>query len=228
MHVILPEALSLELYLNGRFEEGLTTFLLDRLRPKMTFFDVGAHFGYFTLLASHLVGPEGSVHAFEPTPSTFAVLESNATKPNVTLRCAAVWSHEDELDLRDFGVGRSMFNSLYAPRLASDAPYSTIRVPAVALDDYVEETGVIPDFVKIDAESAEMSIIEGMTRTIDRHGPLITVEVGDLTDDQPLSSRALLERLTEKGYSPFEYADGEIRPHTLLDQYGYDNILLER
>ena len=39
MQVILPEALSLELYLNGRFEEGLTNFLLERLQPKMTFFE---------------------------------------------------------------------------------------------------------------------------------------------------------------------------------------------
>ena len=228
MHVILPEALSRELYLNGRFEEGLTTFMLERLQPNMTFFDVGAHFGYFTLLASHLVGPAGRVHAFEPTPSTFGVLQSNATKRNVTLRRVAVWSHEDELDLRDFGLGRSMFNSLYAPRLTRDAPYETVRVPAIALDDYVQETGVAPDFVKIDAESAEMSVIEGMTQTIDRHGPCIAVEVGDLSADQPLTSRALLERLADKGYEPFEYADGEIRPHSLLDRYGYDNILLER
>src|ERR1043165_1048267 len=81
VHVVFPEGMSMALYRYQFFERGLTQYLLDLLKPGMVFFDVGAHFGYYSLLASRLVGGEGAVHAFEPTPSTFDVLRRNhATK----------------------------------------------------------------------------------------------------------------------------------------------------
>lgn len=226
MEVRLPEDLSVDVYLRGVFEPGLSTFLVERLKPGMVFFDVGAHFGYFTLLASKLVGHSGAIHAFEPTPSSYELLEWNAARqPNMQPQRLAVWSHAAELELRDFGPQRSMFNSVYAPRLDGDLSYETVKVRAVALDDYVDKTRVVPDFVKIDAESAELQVIEGMHRTIAAHHPMLTVEVGDMSEEQPVSSRELLEQVIALGYSPFEFSDGQIRPHALRERYGYDNIL---
>ena len=60
--------LAREFFPYGFFGEGLTRMLLSHLKPEMTFIDVGAQLGYFTLLASWLVGESGHVHSFEPTP----------------------------------------------------------------------------------------------------------------------------------------------------------------
>lgn len=54
--VVIAELVSLFIYRYGFFEEGLTNIFLHYLKPGMTFFDIGAHFGYFTLLGSALVG----------------------------------------------------------------------------------------------------------------------------------------------------------------------------
>ena len=77
MHVHLPDLVGVKLYQYGFFEEGLTRALIEKLRPGDTFVDIGAHVGYFTLLASLLVGADGHVVSFEPTPRTRTELSAN-------------------------------------------------------------------------------------------------------------------------------------------------------
>src|SRR5438477_6662951 len=49
----------------GLFQEAETTLFNRIVQPGMSFVDVGAYVGYFTVLASRLVGPSGHVYAFE-------------------------------------------------------------------------------------------------------------------------------------------------------------------
>ncbi len=75
----------------------------------MVFFDVGAHFGYYSLLASTLVGKAGAIHAFEPTPSTFEVLRRNADEPNVRVDNVALWTKRKWLE---FSTGQCIRRSI--------------------------------------------------------------------------------------------------------------------
>ncbi len=63
------------IYYQGFSEIETATFVSSFLRPGMTFIDVGAHIGEYTLLAAKLVGDAGQVHAFEPQPSLFPLLQ---------------------------------------------------------------------------------------------------------------------------------------------------------
>jgi FkbM family methyltransferase len=229
MRVVLPESLSCELYGYHYFEEGLSAFMLNYVRSGQRVFDVGAHYGYFSRLSSTLVGPSGSVHCFEPTPRTYALLvENTADLCNVTCNAAAVWHCADTVQLTDFGANMSMFNSLMAPRIVEDgAPPvgAQFSVPAVSLDDYADSVGR-PDFVKIDAESAEWHVLEGMAGLLRDAKPIVTLEVGDFDVDGAATSRALLDHVIGHGYAAYEYVNGEIRAHTLQDSYRYDNIFL--
>jgi FkbM family methyltransferase len=228
MRVLLPEPLSCELYGYRFFEEGLSAFMLAEVRPGQRVFDVGAHYGYFTRLASMLVGPHGTVHSFEPTPSTFSMLARNTSDlANVTRTQAAAWHSRGTLSLKDFGPCMSMFNSLMAPRLSDSNGHASvaIEVEALSLDEYAERCGP-PDFIKIDAESAEWSILQGMATMLARHRPKVTVEVGDFDVEGAARSRQLLDHVLGYGYTPFDYRDGRIQPHTLRSVYGYDNIML--
>jgi FkbM family methyltransferase len=231
MRVRIPEAVSNQLVCCGLFEPSMTAFLLRVLGRGDTFVDVGAHYGYFSLLAARLVGAEGQVHAFEPTPSTFAVLAHNLRSlPNALANPTAVWSEQSELTVTDLGTRLAAYNSVFSPRLdggaAGGRQARRVRVAAVSLDDYCAAGRVRPRFVKIDAESAEHRILQGMDRLLAEDRPFVSLEVGDFDIPGVPASSTVLRAMIARQYAPFEYADGAIRPHAVRTSYGYDNILL--
>lgn len=231
MLVIIPEKVSMRLYRDGYFEEGLTRMFLEHVKLGMVVFDIGAHFGYYTLLASKLVQEHGHVHSFEPTSSSFKVLQRNAgDKKNVTLHNCAVYSACKKLIMYDYGIEYSAFNSMYQARLQKKILH-TLRpkehvVNAITIDEFVQNNHVKPDFIKIDAESAEYEILLGMQKTIDTCRPIITLEVGDEHIEGVRESSKLVRFLIQKNYIPYEFTGGKISKHIIRqDAYSYDNLL---
>ena len=230
LNVTLPETVSIQIAFQGYYEKDLTHVLIECLEPGMTFIDIGAHYGYFTLLAAKIVGEAGAVHSFEPTLETYRLLIENvAGRTNVTVNNKAVYSKTTELPFRQFGADHSAFNSLFEPRLdPADVEHlgmTTETVAAVSIDDYVAATGIIPNFVKIDAESAERFILEGMQETLKRHRPMFTLEVGDGDLKGVATSHDLVKYACSFGYRPFTSRMGMIMPHQIQTRYSFDNIL---
>jgi len=230
MNVLIPEVVSLNLYRYGYFEEGLTRMVLEYLKPGMVFFDIGSHFGYYTLLSSNIVGEKEQVYAFEPTKSTFDILKLNTEKKsNVILNNLAVSSKRDKVLINDYGVRYSAWNSVHNARLTKDIISNLkpgqYKVEAISIDEYAHEHNVKPDFIKIDAESHEYAILLGMQQTIEKFHPIITIEVGDFDIEGIPTSRTLVEYLIDKGYQPYEYKEGKIFRHIPKDKYSYENIL---
>jgi FkbM family methyltransferase len=232
LQIDLREVVSQHLYLYGAFEENLTAFLLEFLKPGMVFADIGAHFGYFSVVASPLVGEEGRVVSFEPSAQTFQRLSINVSKlPNTVVHRKAAWNRNEEIEINSFGRSSSAFNSVTEPRAPPGAMrvVSRERVPAVRLDDAFPEGDPQPSVIKIDVESSEMQVLEGMPRLLEKVRPAITIEVGDmahLIKAGVPSSRALLNRLLEHEYSLYDYESG-LKPHTLKGEgeYSYDNVI---
>ncbi len=77
------DVLSRRLFFHGRWEDEVAACIFGMLRPGMTFFDVGANIGFFTLLASKIVGRNGTVHSFEPDRQNFARLTQNIRQNNL-------------------------------------------------------------------------------------------------------------------------------------------------
>lgn len=229
MRLMFPEVVSLAIYRYGFFDEAMTRFFLHHVKPGMTVFDVGAHFGYFTLLASRLVGQAGAVHSFEPTPDSYAVLERNAGgRANVRLNHLAVAATPGTLEFFDYGPQFSAFNSLGAPRLSEKNTArlrpNKIRVSSVSLDDYT--MGLYhPGFVKIDAEGAEFRILSGMERLINSCRPAVALEVGDFDVPEVPPSRDVIRFLLDRGYKAFEYREGKIVRHDVRADYPDGNLL---
>lgn len=233
MNVVLPEHVSITIYRYGFFENELTRIFLQRMKPGMTFFDVGSHFGFFSLLAARLVGPTGRVRAFEPTPSTFAMVEGNLRgRPNCKAVNVAAWRTDETLEFSDFGVAHSAFNSLFSGKLAEGeraAAHATkVKVSARSLDSYCKETGELPDFLKIDTEGAEGEVLEGMRWLLSTKRPVFTLEVGDKAGDNDMTkSRDVVNKALSMGYRALELKDGALVPHVLQERYAYGNILFE-
>ena len=228
MNVLIPTA-AWSLLAYGFFEAGLTTMVLEHVGENQIFFDIGAHFGYYTLLAHHLVGPGGQVHAFEPTPSTHAILQSNtAGRGSIFVNGCATFCECTVLPFHDYGPTYSAYNSFRKARLGGliRAPEpTTIDVQTTTVDEYVKSTRAVPDFVKIDAESTEMEVLKGMEKTLAECKPIVSLEVGDMDVPDAPRSHDTISHLLARGYQAYEYRDGHIVPHQLQDTYAYADIL---
>jgi hypothetical protein len=116
-------------------------------------------------------------------------------------------------------VANSAFNCAFPPRttsLATRQQRRTHLVQTVSLDDYCAEAGVLPDPVKIDAESAESHVLAGVSGLMTEHPPYITVEVGDDVPTGTPSSRELLDSVLGRGYTAVRATEDGLRPEPLL------------
>lgn len=236
MQLDLRERVAQEIFLFGAFEPDLLWFFACVVEPGWTFFDCGAHIGFFSLAAGMLVGPDGRVDAFEPVASTKMHLDTNirnAKLTNVFTHPIALWSAPTTIQLQDFGHALSAYNSVASPRLAPGTPLpkaTSLQVPATSLDAFVASSKRMPNVVKIDVESAEDHVVQGMKRILQEARPIVTIEVGDFehaANDDVAPSRVPLERLEEAKYELFELEACRLVPHKIRasEPYGYGNIV---
>ena len=160
--------------------EPIESYLFNQLlQPGMVVIDVGANVGQYTMLASTAVGRLGSVHSFEPVPSTFARLNqhiSDNSLMNVYLNNAAIWHEETSIAL---GLPTDMINNAgaYTVGVGSDSA-SRVEVHTLTLDNYADRHNLARvDVIKMDIEGAEPAAIAGGLGVIRKFRPLILAEV---------------------------------------------------
>ncbi len=155
----------------------------------MTVVDVGANHGMFSLEAAHLIGRDGLVHAFEPTPRTRELLQSNLAANGITsvkVFSTALGETPGAVQLRVHNE-MSGLNTLAAldvtwnhQKLAAD---EIINVPVTTLSAHAAADGLGHiDFLKIDVEGFELSVIRGARELLqEKRIDLILLEIGDGT-----------------------------------------------
>ncbi len=227
MSYYLPEASAIYYY--GFFEANLTNFFINTLKEGDVFFDIGAHVGFYTVLASELVGKTGEVHSFEPTPRTYTSLNKNAlTLENVITNNVAALDKETTIDFVDYGPKYSAFNS-YKKRDGRDTGFlkkiNSVSVQTISIDRYSHTKDLKPDFIKIDAEGAEHLILKSMDHVLENVRPVISIEVAGYDEWQENCSKSI-NLLLSKGYDCFSITlDGLLEEHTPQDFYVYDNLI---
>ncbi len=171
------------------------------LRPGDCFWDVGAHIGVYSLIASRLVGAGGAVHSFEPQPETRKRLLAGTERNG----CSNIHAHEVAISGQR---GRAVLHAGTAPMLWSlEEPHgddaladaATITVECITLADAAEFAGV-PTLVKIDVEGAEVEILASCIEWIATVRPSFIVEFHDVAAVDPVVAMFpsyLWERLTE-------------------------------
>jgi FkbM family methyltransferase len=155
-------------WLKDDYEKDVVDTLRSVIRPGMTVADIGAHIGFTTLLLAQLVGPTGTVIAFEPDPQSFARLRRNIdlnALTNVHLRPEAVADRPGTLRFAAQGETTS--------HLASHGEEG-VDVPVVSLDDLPYRF----DLIKIDVEGHEASVLQGMSRILQGNNrPALLIEL---------------------------------------------------
>lgn len=163
-------------YWTGEHERHLQAALQDALRPGMTMWDVGAHIGFFALQASRLVGPSGSVRAFEPMPDNRLRLEANIaanSAHNVVVVPEAVSATPGDATMYARS-GSSLMWTLDAD--ADDLSGETRHVRVTTLDELASSEDEVPALIKIDAEGAELDVLRGSRQLIAARNTTFLVE----------------------------------------------------
>ena len=224
MQVVLPAAM--DLYLTGgkthRSELKLTRFFIRHLENEDFVLDIGAHFGFYTLLAAEIVGPKGLVWSFEPSKATFEILQNNTkNQPQILAQPHAVSSRDETLVFYEFPVLYSEYNTL-KPEQFAEAQWLTnfqpkvFEVQALALGPKLQAEKRLPKLIKMDVEGAEDQAVEGL--------------LGFLHEVQDDKTALILEFLSqERGSEAHEQALSRLgqagfRPYT-LDNQGYPHRL---
>ena len=172
---------------SGTWEPNATAIVRRLLAPGDVFVDLGAHTGYYTLLAAHIVGAEGHVFAFEPSPARYRELLANLSRSTVTNVSAfdvgagsgATTATLYEAPRPNTGASTLTSGALARPAVATSTEYRPVAVRVVAAEsllphDLLERVRV----VKVDVEGYEIEAIQGIERLLGSGAPLaVLVEV---------------------------------------------------
>jgi FkbM family methyltransferase len=217
------------MFVGGCYEPNEMAFINLFLKPGMTFIDIGANEGFFSLFAKSCVGQTGRVIAFEPSPRDYDRLCQNQAL-NPTL----------ELELHNFGLSDRRHSEtlhLAEPRhsghntlgnFAYDIEEANrVEIELRTLDDvWLQQSWQSVEMLKIDTEGSELQILRGASQIIKSFRPVVLVEVvPKLLEAQSASAEALQRLLYDAGYSLFVFGStGKPRQFQALPSEGA-NIL---
>ncbi len=173
----------------GMYERKPRRIFKNLIKKDDIVFDVGAHVGFYTLLASKCVGNNGRVFSFEPLPRNIFFLKKHVVLnnlKNVEIIEAALSDKE----------GRFFFDTSIDSFQGRISVNGDIKVRSTTLDRLVNDENIPPpDLLKIDVEGEEYNLLRGGEKTLVKHKPkiILSIHSHDLRDK-------CLFFLKERGY----------------------------
>lgn len=197
LEVIPSDVIGMPIARFGVYEFALSQLIRAYLTTTDVFVDVGANIGYYSVIASNLVGPAGRVFAFEPSPRVRARLVRNITlngmTNNVEVRSEAV-SEECGIVRLVEPNGGGNDGLAYVDLKATGGG---VEVTAVRLDGVPELRSRLPDLIKVDVEGGEAAVFRGASMLLrEEAAPTILFESFDISRDAAI--------LRQFGYDVFQ------------------------
>jgi FkbM family methyltransferase len=222
------------LAISGVWEPNVTTIFARSLSPGDVCLDVGAHIGYFTLLASKSVGSAGHVYAFEPSPTNFRALCGNLERneaANVTALEVAVGRPAQRALLVEgpgTNTGRASLSPVLVGRRTAGLTEATVEVRSITADLPASDLERVR-VVKIDVEGYELEVLESLEPVFELGRPLtVLVELtpGWIADGEP---RAQVEAVCARhGFDLHRvetgYSVDELFPVHLAEPVALDSV----
>jgi FkbM family methyltransferase len=203
MHVPVS---TIEFFTFQEYEPETVQEFLKVLQQGDVVVDVGAHIGFYSLLAADKVGEWGHVYAFEPAPDTFEILKANISMnvcDNITAINKAVTNNLGVAQMHLLG---STANSLFESSRSRSHDSKTITVETTSLDSFFQPNeALIPKIrvIKLDAEGAEILALKGMRTLIEKAKSLCLIcelkrETLEMANSEPKDLLELLQELDFK------------------------------
>lgn len=177
-------------YQCGDIDKEMMLSIVNDNATGRTIFDVGAYIGASSLVFSKLVGDDGRVIAFEPNPYNLSRMKKNLRKNNRyekrILICPFALSDNNNITnmllSEEVDNGHSSTSRIFGahPTISDDSlpeEFFEMEVENKKLDDYVLESKIIPDIIKVDIEGAEHMMLAGAVGTLKKYKPVLYIEI---------------------------------------------------
>jgi len=163
------------------------------LKPGDVVLDIGAYVGMFTVKASRMVGEEGRVIAIEPSPENYELLRYNCRGlSHITLVKKAIMSRN--------GMGKLYYSKSAAANSLVTKWKKYAEVETITLDDLMGELGIgRVDFIKLDAEGAELDVLKGAQNTLSK-GTRLAIAAYHTAPNGETEIGQVSKALTQMGY----------------------------
>jgi FkbM family methyltransferase len=213
MRVRTDDLVGRVLAISGVWEPNVTAAFTRALAPGDVCLDIGAHIGYYTVLAGRLVGPRGRVYAFEPSPGNYRNLRANVDLNglnNVITAQLAVGEERDSAVLYE-GAPHNTGLTTLSPVLAAKDP----TPPRETIVDVGPVTSVVPPedlarvrLIKIDVEWHEIEVLRSLAPVFELgHGLSVLVEFTPHRD-APEAASELIALCEAHGFTRYRVRSG--------------------
>jgi FkbM family methyltransferase len=180
--------------------------------------DIGASWGLFSYHLARKVGASGTVYSFEPHPMNRAVLEKLAkARPAVHFRPVAISDTVGSADMQVPVFGNRHVTAQSSIAHGFDGQdgvrVDRITIPTVRLDDELGDRPV--DFIKIDVEGHEISVLRGASAMLSKYLPPMLIEIEQRHLDHPI--KEVFTEVESLGYTLYFIDGPKIRPISEFD-----------
>jgi len=162
------------IYSTKEYEPHVSQALRSVLKPGMVFLDIGANIGYFTLLASSMIGDQGKVISFEPNPENVRFLRKSIKANKYNNIDLFQYAIADKKQILSLEIGGASSNGMLKEVSLFNKIVRKNTIKTVALDNFLGEQEI--DVVKLDIEGAEPLALKGMMRLVKKNNPVIFLE----------------------------------------------------
>lgn len=201
--IFLDKNDSLNLSINGIYEDFETDLVKKEVRQGDVVIDIGANIGYYTTMFAKLVGNSGKVFAFEPDPTNYELLKKNIDAngfTNVILEQKALSDNHGKMMLNLNNKNTAGHHLDFK----NENSVNSVKVDVLSLDDYFSDKNIDINFIKMDVEGAESNVIKGMPNILKTSKNLKMI-----VEYNPLAIKQL-------GLNPENYLDLLIKNEFLL------------
>jgi len=166
--MLLDKDDSMRLSILGIYEPLAVKHFQNSIKPGDTVLDIGAHIGYYTLMAAKRVGKKGKAYAFEPNQDNCALLTKNLKLnnfKNVVLVNKAVSRSSGKVKFFLSNVSTGMHSLIDIDNKSENI----IEIEAVSLNDFFGKKIPTVSIIKMDIEGGEYAALDGMDRLLKKN-----------------------------------------------------------
>lgn len=186
---------------------------LSLCKDGMFLFDIGAHFGIFSIAAA-LQG--GRAVAVDPSPAATRMITTQANLNGCTEKIRIIRSAVSDSNGTIAMLSAGVFSQGYFQFVKGRSKRELTKVPAVTIDELMGHFGV-PTHVKIDVEGHEAAVLRGARRTLSDHRPMLLLELhNEMVRLEGGDPRELLDEIAKLGFRTFTQTGCAIRKEHIL------------